>query len=115
MADERAPAVGKFVQIIFAHYDGPGFPKTADHFGILGWDVVGEEGAGCGGVDAGSIDQILDRHRYTVQRTTPFAAANFYLRAVRLCEEAGLEKDQALVDKILPTVDASVRSAYPAP
>ncbi|MDQ6857403.1 MAG: hypothetical protein M3Z65_00225 [Chloroflexota bacterium] len=25
-----------------------------------------------------------------------------------------LEKDQALVDKILPTVDASVRSAYPA-
>ncbi len=26
-----------------------------------------------------------------------------------------LEKDQALVDKILPTVDASVRSAYPAP
>ena len=24
-----------------------------------------------------------------------------------------LEKDQALVDKILPTVDASVRSAYP--
>ncbi len=25
-----------------------------------------------------------------------------------------LEKDQALVDKILPTVDASVRSAYPS-
>ena len=24
-----------------------------------------------------------------------------------------LEKDQALVDKILPTVDANVRSAYP--
>ncbi len=26
-----------------------------------------------------------------------------------------LEKDQALVDKILPTVDAGVRSAYPTP
>jgi len=26
---------------------------------------------------------------------------------------AVLEKDQALVDKILPTVEASVRSAYP--
>ena len=25
------------------------------------------------------------------------------------------DKDQALVDKILPTVDASVRSAYPSP
>ncbi|HEY8808254.1 MAG TPA: hypothetical protein VIN70_11810 [Candidatus Limnocylindria bacterium] len=30
-------------------------------------------------------------------------------------DKAVLEKDQALVDKILPTVDASVRSAYPAP
>jgi hypothetical protein len=30
-------------------------------------------------------------------------------------DRAVLEKDQALVDKILPTVDASVRSAYPAP
>jgi len=28
-------------------------------------------------------------------------------------DKAVLEKDQALVDKILPTVDASVRSAYP--
>ena len=30
-------------------------------------------------------------------------------------DKAVLEKDQALVDKILPTVDASVRSAYPSP
>lgn len=30
-------------------------------------------------------------------------------------DRAVLEKDQALVDKILPTVDASVRSAYPTP
>jgi hypothetical protein len=29
-------------------------------------------------------------------------------------DKAVLEKDQALVDKILPTVDASVRSAYPS-
>lgn len=29
-------------------------------------------------------------------------------------DRAVLEKDQALVDKILPTVDASVRSAYPS-
>ena len=26
-----------------------------------------------------------------------------------------LQKDQALIDKILPTLDASVRSAYPSP
>jgi hypothetical protein len=30
-------------------------------------------------------------------------------------DRAVLEKDQALVDKILPTVDANVRSAYPNP
>ena len=29
-------------------------------------------------------------------------------------DPAVLEKDQALVDKIMPTVDASVRSAYPS-
>jgi hypothetical protein len=29
-------------------------------------------------------------------------------------DKAVLEKDQALVDKILPTVDANVRSAYPS-
>ena len=29
-------------------------------------------------------------------------------------DKAVLEKDQALVEKILPTVDASVRSAYPS-
>ncbi len=30
-------------------------------------------------------------------------------------DKAVLEKDQALVDKILPTLDANVRSAYPTP
>jgi hypothetical protein len=29
-------------------------------------------------------------------------------------DAAVLEKDQALVDKIMPTIDASVRSAYPS-
>ena len=36
-------------------------------------------------------------------------------RAAWNVDKAVLEKDQALVDKILPTVDASVRAAYPSP
>ena len=35
-------------------------------------------------------------------------------KAAWTVDRSVLEKDQALVEKILPTVDASVRSAYPA-
>jgi len=35
-------------------------------------------------------------------------------KAAWAIDQSVLEKDQALVDKIMPTIDASVRSAYPS-
>jgi hypothetical protein len=35
-------------------------------------------------------------------------------KAAWMVDRGVLEKDQALVDKIMPTLDANVRSAYPS-
>jgi hypothetical protein len=64
-----------------------------------------------------------ERERLTRARIVAFAQLSADVRqkmvdarkAAWNVDRAVLEKDQALVDKILPTVDASVRSAYPSP
>jgi hypothetical protein len=64
-----------------------------------------------------------ERERLTRARIVAFAQLSSDVRqkmvdarkAAWIVDKAVLEKDQALVDKILPTVDASVRAAYPSP
>ena len=63
-----------------------------------------------------------ERERLTRARIVAFAQLSTDVRqkivdarkAAWDIDKGVLEKDQALVDKILPTVDASVRSAYPS-
>jgi len=63
-----------------------------------------------------------ERERLTRARIVAFAQLTTDVRqkitdarkAAWNIDKGVLEKDQALVDKILPTVDASVRSAYPS-
>jgi hypothetical protein len=63
-----------------------------------------------------------ERERLTRARIVAFAQLSADVRqkivdarkAAWNIDKGVLEKDQALVDKILPTVDASVRSAYPS-
>ena len=63
-----------------------------------------------------------ERERLTRARIIAFAKLNADQRqkivearkAAWNVDRGVLEKDQALVDKLLPTVDASVRSAYPS-
>jgi len=62
-----------------------------------------------------------ERERLTRARIVAFAQLSSDIKqkimdarkAAWTVDPSVLEKDQALVDKILPTVDASVRSAYP--
>ena len=69
------------------------------------------------------IENEAERERLTRARIVAFAQLPQDVRqrivearkAAWNVDKAVLEKDQALVDKILPTVDASVRSAYPSP
>ena len=64
----------------------------------------------------------VERERLTRARIVAFAQLSADVKqkimdarkAAWNIDRAVLEKDQALVDKILPTVDASVRSAYPS-
>ena len=64
----------------------------------------------------------VERERLTRARIVAFAQLPTDLRqkiaearkAAWNVDKTVLEKDQALVDKILPTVDPSVRSAYPS-
>jgi hypothetical protein len=64
----------------------------------------------------------LERERLTRARIVAFAQLSADVKqkivdarkGAWTVDKAVLEKDQALVDKILPTVDASVRSAYPS-
>jgi hypothetical protein len=68
------------------------------------------------------IENEAERERLTRARIVAFAQLPQEVRqriaearkAAWSVDKAVLEKDQALVDKILPTVDASVRSAYPS-
>ncbi len=68
------------------------------------------------------IENEAERERLTRARIVAFAQLPQDVRqriaearkAAWNIDKAVLEKDQALVDKILPTVDASVRSAYPS-
>ena len=68
------------------------------------------------------IENDAERERLTRARIVAFAQLPMDVRqriaearkAAWNVDKAVLEKDQALVDKILPTVDASVRSAYPS-
>jgi hypothetical protein len=69
------------------------------------------------------IENETERERLTRARIVAFAQLPSDVRqkiadarkAAWNIDKAVLEKDQALVDKILPTVDANVRSAYPSP
>jgi hypothetical protein len=64
----------------------------------------------------------VERERLTRARVIAFAQLSSDVKqkivdarkAAWNIDKGVLEKDQALVDKILPTVDASVRSAYPS-
>lgn len=68
------------------------------------------------------IANDAERERLTRARILAFAQLPMDVRqkivearkAAWTIDKGVLEKDQALVDKILPTVDASVRSAYPS-
>ena len=68
------------------------------------------------------ISNDAERERLTRARIVAFAQLPMDVRqrimearkAAWTVDKEVLEKDQALVDKILPTVDASVRSAYPS-
>ncbi|HLZ47736.1 MAG TPA: hypothetical protein VKR80_03710 [Candidatus Limnocylindria bacterium] len=67
------------------------------------------------------ISNDAERERLTRARILAFAQLPMDVRqkivdarkAAWDVDRSVLERDQALVDKILPTVDASVRSAYP--
>ena len=67
------------------------------------------------------IENEAERERLTRARIVAFAQLSSDVRqkimaarkAAWNIDKSVLEKDQALVDKILPTVDASVRAAYP--
>ena len=67
------------------------------------------------------IENDAERERLTRARIVAFSQLTQDVRqrimearkAAWNIDKAVLEKDQALVDKILPTVDASVRAAYP--
>src|SRR5579859_7577170 len=67
------------------------------------------------------ISSDAERERLTRARILAFAQLPMDVRqkivdarkAAWDVDRSVLERDQALVDKILPTVDASVRSAYP--
>jgi hypothetical protein len=69
------------------------------------------------------MENQAERERLTRARIIAFAQLPADVRqrvaearkAAWNVDKTVLEKDQALVDKILPTVDASVRSAYPNP
>ena len=69
------------------------------------------------------MENEAERERLTRARVIAFAQLPTDVRqrvaearkAAWNVDKTVLEKDQALVDKILPTVDASVRSAYPNP
>ena len=69
------------------------------------------------------IANEAERERLTRARVVAFAQlpqdAQQRITAARKAawnvDKVVLEKDQAMVDKILPTLDASVRSAYPSP
>jgi hypothetical protein len=69
------------------------------------------------------MENQVERERLTRARVIAFAQLPADVRqrvaearkAAWNVDKTVLEKDQALVDKILPTVDASVRSAYPNP
>jgi hypothetical protein len=69
------------------------------------------------------MENQAERERLTRARVIAFAQLPADVRqrvaearkAAWNVDKTVLEKDQALVDKILPTVDASVRSAYPNP
>lgn len=68
------------------------------------------------------ISNEVERERLTRARILAFSQLPMDVRqkivearkAAYEIDRGVLEKDQALVDKILPTVDASVRSAYPS-
>ena len=68
------------------------------------------------------ISSDAERERLTRARVVAFSQLPMDVRqkivearkSAWTIDKAVLEKDQALVDKILPTVDASVRSAYPS-
>ena len=68
------------------------------------------------------ITNETERERLTRARIVAFSQLPMDVRqkivearkAAYGVDPAVLEKDQALVDKILPTVDASVRSVYPS-
>lgn len=68
------------------------------------------------------ISNEVERERLTRARILAFSQLPVDVRqkivearkAAYEIDRGVLEKDQALVDKILPTVDASVRSAYPS-
>jgi len=69
------------------------------------------------------MENDAERERLTRARIIAFAQLPADIRervaqarkAAWDVDKTVLERDQALVDKILPTVDASVRSAYPKP
>ena len=69
------------------------------------------------------MENQAERERLTRARVIAFAQLPADVRqrvaearkAAWNVDKTVLERDQAMVDKILPTVDASVRSAYPNP
>ena len=74
--DQRTGAVGEFMQVVLAQDDGTGLAQPAHHFGTLRGNTVLKQLTGCSRAYARSIDQIFKCDWDSVQRSTPFAAAD---------------------------------------
>jgi hypothetical protein len=84
MTDERTASVGKLVQIILSDDHRPSHTQFPHDFGILRWNSFLVQLAGRSSSHPGSVDQVLQCDRNSVQRSTPVAPGNLLLGHARL-------------------------------
>ena len=86
IADHRAAAIGKLMQVVLSKKHGPRIFQPPHHFGIFRRNPILEYRAGGGGAYPGGIDEIFQGERDAVQRPAPVSANNFILSAACLCK-----------------------------
>ena len=72
------------MEILFSKNHRARRVQAADDLGILGWDSIFEERTGCGGADAGGVDEVFEPDWNPVQGAAIFAAKYFLFGAAGL-------------------------------
>ena len=86
VADDRAAAVGKFMQVLFAEKYRARRPQFPDQLGIACRYPILEQGAGSRRAHTSGVDDVFQANGNSVQRTPPPASLNLGLRRARLLE-----------------------------